>query len=208
MAGAWPRRGCIARQGVIFIRAQRTARPIAHLFRAAQIFYAGRGGQHGAHIRKAHNPESENFPARQTGAAAFAATASVRGDAQGRLDLSRRQGARRVAGGRAAFPGPGHSASGARSARRQDIAGCRQHRPSGADHLPLHRSWPQLEGSGAAARLRQGACGGEGPQRQSHILAHARQGQRARRLVCGHLAPGPVPQRGWRRQLGALLDRQ
>ena len=106
---------------------------------------------------------------------------------QGRLALSWRCGAQDLARRRAAFPGPYHPSSGARSARRQNPAGRRQHRPSGPHHLPLHRFRQELEGSHAPARLRQGAGRAKRPQRQSHLLAHP--GARATNPTSGMPAP-------------------
>ncbi len=130
------------------------------------------------------------------------ARAVAGGDAQGRLDFQGRCRAPHMGNGRAAFPGPDHQSSGARSARRPHHAGRGLDRPSGPDHVPLHRFRKALERSEAPAGLPQG-CERQGPQRQTDLLADAGPCERAGRLVCRHQPPRPVPQRRRRRQLGA-----
>ena len=118
--------------------------------------------------------------------------------------LSRRCRAQNLARRRAAFPRPHHQPSGARPARRPHAAGCGEAPaisapPSSAPPI-FGRSWKEAARPPAFPKAPEGE---KGPQRRSHVLAHARPRERARRLVCGHLAAGPVPQRGRRRHLGA-----
>ena len=131
----------------------------------------------------------------------------ARRHAQGRVAVSRRRRAQDLARRRPALPRPHHQPSGARPARRAHAAGGGEDRPPRPDRVSLHRPRPHLEGSRAAARVREGAGRREGPRGRSHVLAHAGPRERAGRLVRGHLAAGTVPLRGRRRHAGSRSPR-
>jgi hypothetical protein len=66
----------------------------------------------------------------------------------------------------------------------------------------LGRTWKEAARPPAFAKANRPATAG---RRRPHLLAHPLPCQRAGRLVCRHLAPGPVPLRRRGRHLGALL---
>src|SRR5205823_555383 len=75
--------------------------------------------------------------------------------AQGRMAVSRRCGAQNLASRRAALSRPRHQPRGARPARRADAARGGEDRPPRPDRVSLHRPGAHLEGSRAAAGVRQ-----------------------------------------------------
>ena len=94
-----------------------------------------------------------------------------------------------LAGGWAALPRPHRQSSGARPARRPHAAGRGKDRPSRPDSLSLHRSRPELEGSGKAARVPEGVQRREGTHGRSHLLARCPVTRAS--LASGTRAPRP-----------------
>ncbi|MCK7576713.1 MAG: glycosyl hydrolase [Chromatiales bacterium] len=142
-------------------------------------------------------------PVARTKASRVLVTVATR---KGALAPARRCRAQDLAPRRAALSRPDLQPRGARSARRAHAAGGGEDRAPRPDGLPLHRSRPQLEGSRAAAGLRQGARRAPRARAVDHTFwltpGHANEPSA---WYAGTSPAGAVPLRRRRRHLETVL---